>query len=67
MEYKTKTIIYSDGSTVRVHKPILTEEERARRQAELYKAAERFLKQSIKKENYEQRAEKCIKGSIKNY
>lgn len=43
MEYTTQTFVYPNGTT-RVHTPILTEEERARRHKMLEKAAERFLK-----------------------
>ena len=43
MEYTTQTFVYPNG-TARVHTPILTEEERARRHEKLERAAERFLK-----------------------
>mgnify|MGYP004509331803 CR=1 FL=1 len=43
MEYTTQTFVYPN-CTVRVHTPVLTEEERARRHEELERAAERFLK-----------------------
>lgn len=38
------TTLKYDNCIVNVHKPALSDEERARRQKELYKAAERFAK-----------------------
>lgn len=46
MEYTTQTFVFSNG-TARVHTPILTEEERARRHEALEKAAAKFLKHVV--------------------
>ena len=44
MEYQLKKTIESEGFIVRVHNPIISEEERNRRMKTIHKAAENLLK-----------------------
>jgi ribosome recycling factor len=44
MEYTLKTTIESPGFIIRVHSPVLTEEERKARMKAIKKAAENLLK-----------------------
>lgn len=44
MEYRLKKTIESPGFIIRVHSPILTPEEKARRMKAIHKAAENLLK-----------------------
>lgn len=45
MEYTLKKIIEDSNFIIRVHSPIISEEERKRRMKAIYKAAERLLKE----------------------
>lgn len=44
MEYRIKTTIESPNCIIRVHSPVITEEERKRRMVSIHKAAENLLK-----------------------
>ncbi len=48
-QYKTKTFIYPN-MIVRVHYPVLTDEEKQQRQKKIYKAAEDLLKELVRYE-----------------
>lgn len=48
MEYTVETII-KPNAIVRIHRPILTEEERAKRMHQLMQATERFMKEVVKR------------------
>lgn len=49
MEYKHVKTIEAPGYVIRVHSPIISEEERARRMKAIYKAAENLLKKAATK------------------
>ncbi len=44
MEYTLKKTIESPGFIIRVHSPVISEEERRRRMKAIYKSAEKLLK-----------------------
>ena len=44
MEYRVTKTIESPGFIIRVHSPIITEEERTRRMKAIHKAAENLMK-----------------------
>lgn len=50
-EYTTTTYEYPDHTIVRIHRPILTEEEREARMEEVKRAAAHFLTEVIKEKN----------------
>lgn len=54
-EYYLDRVIESENAVVRVYRPVLTEEERARRMEEFKKVVERFMKAVIKAEMETQR------------
>lgn len=49
MDYKHTKTIESPGYVIRVHSPVISEEERARRMKAIYKAAENLLKKAASK------------------
>ena len=49
MEYKHVKTIEAPGYVIRVHSPIISEEERDRRMKAIYKAAENLLKKAATK------------------
>lgn len=49
MEYKLTKTIESPGFIIRVHSPVLTPEEKARRMKAIYKSAEMLLKNVSRK------------------
>lgn len=50
MEYVLTDTIETKSGTTRVYRPVLTEEQRAKRQQDLYEAARRFLQENEKEQ-----------------
>lgn len=50
MEYTHTKTIEDDGFIIRIHRPIISEEERSRRSKAIRKAAESLMKKAYKKE-----------------